>query len=279
MWFGRRRREQELADAREETLRWYERLGGQIMNLPSKDEPAVKQALVDAGERYTAAGAQLERSTTVKQFELAKETALEGLSYIRAARVAMGLDPGPDFPTLAGQRAAGAVNAVREVEVEGRQYKASPRPAGDTPYYYPGGMVQGRPVPQGWYSEPWWKTALAVGVGTVGSMLVFDALFGGGMGWTGYGYGGGYGGFESGYDSGFQDGVQYADDHDQDNGDNSNDNGGDNADYQSTGYDDGNYGSYDGGDYDGAAGSFDGGGFDGGGFDGGGFDGGGGDFF
>jgi hypothetical protein len=274
MWFGRRRREQELADAREETLRWYERLGGQIMNLPSKDEPAVKQALVDAGERFTAAGAQLERATSVKQYALATQTALEGLSYIRAARVAMGLDPGPDIPPLATQRAAGSVNAVREVEVEGRQYKASPRPAGDTPYYYPGGMVQGRPVPQGWYSEPWWKTALAVGAGTVGSILVFDALFGGGMGWSGYGYGG-YGGYDSGYDSGFSDGVQYADDHDNDNS--GTDSGGD-GDYQTAGYDGGNdYGSYDGGDYDGAAGSYDGGGFDGG-FDGGGFDGGGGFF-
>ena len=56
MMFGRRRREQELADAREEALRWYERLGGQVMNLPPGDEPATKQALVDASERYNAAG-------------------------------------------------------------------------------------------------------------------------------------------------------------------------------------------------------------------------------
>src|SRR5919198_6632884 len=105
--FGRRRREQQLADAREEALRWYDRLGGQIMNLPPGDDPATKQALVDAGERYNAAGSQLERATSVKQFELARETALEGLAYVRAARIAMKLDPGPDLPPLAGQRAAG----------------------------------------------------------------------------------------------------------------------------------------------------------------------------
>src|SRR5437763_2255639 len=80
--FGRRRREQELADAREEALRWYERLGGQVMNLSATDDPAVKQALVDAGERYNAAGSQLERSTSAKQYELARETALEGLAYV-----------------------------------------------------------------------------------------------------------------------------------------------------------------------------------------------------
>src|SRR4051812_17815604 len=44
---GRKKREaQALADAREDALRWYERLGGQILNL-SGDDPAVKQSLVD----------------------------------------------------------------------------------------------------------------------------------------------------------------------------------------------------------------------------------------
>ena len=63
MWWNRRRQARELADAREEALRWYERLGGQVMNLPPGDEPATKQALVDAGERYNAAGGQLDRAT------------------------------------------------------------------------------------------------------------------------------------------------------------------------------------------------------------------------
>jgi len=88
--FWRRRRERELADAREEALRWYDRLGGQIANLPPGNDPATKQAMVDAGERYNAAGAQLDRADSPKQYELARETALEGLNYIRAARVAMG---------------------------------------------------------------------------------------------------------------------------------------------------------------------------------------------
>ena len=39
MWWWRRRRERELADARAEALRWYDRLGGQIANLPAGDEP------------------------------------------------------------------------------------------------------------------------------------------------------------------------------------------------------------------------------------------------
>ena len=228
---GRKKREaQALADAREEAQRWYERLGGQIMNLPSGDDASVKQALVDAGERYNAAGSQLERATTLKQYELAKETALEGLAYVRAARTALGLDPGPDLPPLAGQRAAGAITEDREVDLQGHRYRASPNPGNDTPYYYPGGRVGGRPVPSGWYSQPLWKTALVAGAGTVGGLLLFDALFSPDLG----------------HDAGFQDGVEYADAHDGDGGDGDGGDGGD-GDYGDGGYD----ASYDGGDYGG----------------------------
>ncbi len=238
--FWRRRREQELADAREEALRWYERLGGQITNLSGGNDQAVKQALVDAGERYNAAGAQLDRANSPKQYELARETALEGLAYIRAARTAMGLDPGPEVPPLAAQRGVGTITEERRLDVGGREFRASPRPAGDTPYYYPGGRVQGRPVPAGWYSEPWWKTALATGAGVFGGMLLFDALAGG---FNDYGY-----------DQGYEQGLDYADQHGWDPGGD-----GSQGDNGNTGDD----GGYDGGGYD--AGGFDGGGFDGGG--------------
>ncbi len=247
----------QLADAREEAQRWYERLGGQVMNLAPNDDAAVKQALVDAGERYNAAGSQLERSTTARQFELAGYTALEGLYYARAARTAMGLDPGPELPPMPGQRNAGTLTKDREVEVQGHAYKASPRPGGETPYYYPGGMVAGRPVPGGWYSEPWWKTALVAGAWGVGSVLLFDALFSPAFG-------------AGGYDSGFADGVEYADDHDGGDG------GGDGGDGGDSGGDGGDYGG-DGGDYGGDFGG-DSSGFDFGGGDFGGGDFGGGDF-
>jgi hypothetical protein len=248
--FWSRRRKQELADAREEALRWYERLGGQIMNLPSQDDPAVKQAMVDAGERYTAAGAQLDRATSVRQFALVRETATEGLQYIRAARTAMGLDPGPEIPVLAGQARAGSITADSEINLQDRTFRASPRPGAHTPYYYPGGMVQGRPVPGGWYSEPWWKTALVAGAWGIGSMLIFDALFSPGFGWD-------HGGFDAGHDAGFQDGLDYADDHGWDPGSDGGDAGADagaGGDVQAA-----DFGGYDGG------GGWDGGGDFGGG--------------
>ncbi|GAA0718528.1 hypothetical protein Drose_04855 [Dactylosporangium roseum] len=233
---GRKKRAaQELADAREDALRWYERLGGQVMNL-SGDAPAVKQALVDAGERYNAAGSQLERATSAKQYELARETALEGLAYVRAARVAMGIDPGPDLPSLAGSR-AGQITKEREVDVQGHTFRASPTPGNSTPYYYPGGRVAGRGVPAGWYSEPWWKTALVAGAWGVGSLLVFDALFSPAWGDTGYDAG-----FGQGYDQGLDQGF------DQGNGAGG-DFGGDGGDYGYAGFGDaGDFGDF-GGDF------------------------------
>jgi hypothetical protein len=190
------REQRRLDDARAEAQRWYERLGGQVMNLHA-DEPAARQALADASERYNAAGGQLHQAKTIRQYELARESALEGLAYVRAGRLAMGLDPGPELPPLASAQGAGQLTREREVDVQGQHFKAGPRPGPDTPYYYPGGRVQGRPVPSGWYSTPVWKTALGAGAGVLGGMLIMDALFSPGFGDMGYG-------------EGFQDGYQDA---------------------------------------------------------------------
>ena len=251
-----------LADAKADARRVIERLGGQVLNLTGTD-PASQQALADASERFTAASSQIEQATTVKQAMLAKESALEGLYYVRAARTAMGMDPGPELETMAGQKSAGAVTEDRRIEFDGRQIEASPVPTQNTPNYYPGGRVAGRPVPAGWYSEPWWKPALRAGAWGVGSVLLFDALFSG-MHGVGYGASGFENGFGSGFDQGFGSGYDSGYD---------------------AGYDQGvdaaGGGDFSGGDYSGGGGDFSGG-WDGGGggFDGGGFGdfGGGGDF-
>ena len=140
------------------------------INLSGTDD-ASKQALADASERFNAAGSQIDQATTAKQALLAKESAIEGLYYVRAARTAMGMDPGPELESLSGQKSAGTVTEDRRVEFEGREIEASPNPTERTPNYYPGGRVAGRPVPAGWYSEPWWKPALVAGAWGVGSVL------------------------------------------------------------------------------------------------------------
>ena len=224
-----------LADAKADARRLIERLGGQVLNLTGTDE-ASKQAMADASERYTAASSQIDQATTAKQALLAKESAVEGLYYTRAARVAMGMDPGPELESLAGQNAAGTVTEDRRVQYEGRDIEASPSPSERTPNYYPGGRVAGRPVPAGWYSEPWWKPALVAGAWGLGSVLLFSTMF---SGMSGVGYDAQ--GFENGHGDGGQDGMDQ--------------------------------GQLDGGGSDGGS---DGGGGDGGGWDGGGGDGGGG---
>lgn len=204
LWWRREsaaRAARSLADVRADAQRWYERLGGQVMNLHG-DSPAVRQALVDAGERFNAAGSQLEQARTIHQYQLARETALEGLAYARAARVALGIDPGPDLPPLAAARGAGQLTRERQVDVQGQTFKAGPQPGQDTPYYYPGGRMQGRPVPAGWYSTPWWKTALGAGAGVLGGMLIADALFSPGFADPGY---------DPGYEAGDQAGDQAGD--------------------------------------------------------------------
>ncbi|WP_246633316.1 hypothetical protein [Pseudonocardia nigra] len=199
VWLLRQRaatQARELEDAKSEARRWVERLGGQVLNLVGTDE-ASKQALADAAERYNAAGSQMEQARSAAQARQVTETAYEGLYYVRAARTAMGIDPGPDLPPLPGQQRAGAVSEDRDVEVEGRAYSASPAPSERNRHYYPGGMVAGRPVPRGWYSEPWWRPALVAGAWGVGSMLLFSAMFSGMSGVA--------------YAEGFGDGMAYDD--------------------------------------------------------------------
>ena len=160
----------------------------------------------------------------------------------------MGMDPGPELESMAGQKAAGAVTEDRRVQFEGREIEASPGPTPRTPNYYPGGRVAGRPVPAGWYSEPWWKSALRTGAWTMGSVLLFDAMFSGmhGVGYGASGFESGYGsGFDQGFDAGYDQGMDAA--------------GGD--------YGDGG-GDFGGGDFGGGGGDFGGGDF-GGGFAGG----------
>ncbi|KAA9160867.1 hypothetical protein FPZ12_015730 [Amycolatopsis acidicola] len=193
-------RQRQLDDAKADARRLVERLGGQVLNLTGTDT-ASQQAMADASERYNAAGSQLEQAQTVEQAKLVKETALEGLYYVRAARTAMGIDPGPKLPEELERERAGKVTEHRKVDVEGQSYEASPDPGANTPYYYPGGRVAGRPVPQGWYSTPWWKTALVAGAWGIGSMLLFDAMF------SGMGGIASASAWESGYDAGQEDAM------------------------------------------------------------------------
>ncbi|WP_328387493.1 DUF1542 domain-containing protein [Nocardia sp. NBC_00416] len=232
---GAKRTETELADALADARQVNERLGGQIYNLTGSNEPA-QQALADAAERHTAAGSQLDQARTPVQARLAKQTAIEGLYYIRGARTAMGMDPGPDVPELDGRASAGKVSEDRVIDFEDRRIAASPDPSSATPNYYPGGRVAGRPVPAGWYSEPWWKPAMVAGAWGLGSALLFTSLF---SGMSGVGYGAQ--GFENGYGEGFQDGLTSGDQGPDGAGGEAGDGGGDSG---------GDWGGFDGGGFD-----------------------------
>lgn len=188
-----------LDDAIADARRWIDRLGSQVLTMAGTDT-ASTQAIADASERFNAASSQISTATTVRQAELARESALEGLHYINAAREIMGLPAGPELPPLEGQRTAGKVTEERTITHEGQQITASPVATANTPNYYPGGMVAGRPVPAGWYSEPWWASALRTGIWTAGSVLLFSAMF---NGMAGVAYSAAA--FEQGYGEGLND--------------------------------------------------------------------------
>lgn len=238
-----------LEDARFEARRWVERLGGEVLNLTGSDT-ASQQAIADASERYNAASSELSMANSPAQAKSAKQSALEGLHYIKAAREIMGMPPGPYVPELEGQQAAGRVTEDRTIEFEGQQISASPNPSAENSHYYPGGRVAGRPVPAGWYSTAWWAPAMASGMWTMASVMMFSSMF---HGMAGVNYS------AQDFESGAADGT--------DLGGDLGDTGGDMGD---AGGDGGGF--FDGGDSGDGGSFFDFGGGDGGGFDFGGFD-------
>jgi hypothetical protein len=236
-----------LADAEAEAKRWIERLGGQVYALDPRGDPAAQQALADASERFTAANAALEQAKSVQQYRLAQQSAYEGLYYVTAARKTLGLDPGPELPPIPGQSRAGEVTERRQIELEGREYEASPNATDRSRFYYPGGMVAGRPVPRGWYSEPWWKPALVAGAWGVGAYMLTSALFSGMAG--------------NAYAEGFADGSSEGGDGsgEGDYGDSGGDSGDGGGDYGDSGGDYGGDfggGDFGGGDFGGGFGDF-----------------------
>ena len=110
--------ETELDDAIADARRWIERLGSQVLTIAGTDT-ASTQAIADASERYNAASSQISTATTVKQAQLARESALEGLYYINAAREMLGMPAGPELPPLEGQRQAGKVTEQRTIRMRG----------------------------------------------------------------------------------------------------------------------------------------------------------------
>ncbi|MEW1719474.1 hypothetical protein [Streptomyces sp. NPDC093109] len=187
-------------DAEVEAHSWVDRLGGGLSTLEARGSRAAAQSLADAAERHRAAQAQLATAYGPAQYALVVQTATEGLHHLRTARTALGLDPGPELPTPI------AVGQGGTVTVGGQTYTPSAAQGVNTPHYFPGGTVAGRTVPGGWYSTPWWKTALVAGAAGFGGLLLADSLLdsfhhgghGPGHGFGGHGMDGGPGGFGGG---------------------------------------------------------------------------------
>ncbi|MDQ2729643.1 MAG: hypothetical protein M3Y91_17670, partial [Actinomycetota bacterium] len=83
-------------DAHADVEALYNRLGHDVSTLDDGGDAANRQAMVDAGERYNTAGAQLGQATTVGQLTVARAIVVEGLHATRLVRTSQGFDPGPD---------------------------------------------------------------------------------------------------------------------------------------------------------------------------------------
>ncbi|MFI1355109.1 hypothetical protein ACH4TV_16290 [Streptomyces sp. NPDC020898] len=95
-------------DAEVEANRWVVRLGGSLAGLRPGADEAAAQALAEAAGRHHAARGQLASARTPAEYALARQTAVEGLQYVRAARSALGLESAP--PGAADEVTGGAAD-------------------------------------------------------------------------------------------------------------------------------------------------------------------------
>jgi len=96
--FGSRRDQDRAAGPRADVDSLQARLAADVSNLDAGDDPVCRQALVDASERASAAGALMSRARSAGEFDVAKRTVLEGLTATRLVRERLGLPLGPDLP-------------------------------------------------------------------------------------------------------------------------------------------------------------------------------------
>jgi hypothetical protein len=182
----RRRRDRlRLLDERAQVQPYYDRLASEVSSLDPAGNPAARQALADASERLTSAGSQLSGASRPAQLQAARRTTLEGLQAVRTARLALGLDPGPELPPMV-QTQAPQLTQPQQVQAGGQLVQGYPSYQPGAPYYFAGGGGYAG----GWYSMPFWET-----------LLIAEALS------PGWGWGGGWGGYGSGYGSGYDSGF------------------------------------------------------------------------
>ena len=186
---GRKRRNKLNEGLRADVEQLYNRLASDVSTIDAGDNEVARQALADAAERYNATGATLASADSPPEFAAARRTAIEGLTAAQTARRALGLDPGPEVPSLSGGGGPHLTGDQR-VQFQGQEYDGSPTYQPGRGHYFEGGYVGGQQVPGGWYSAPFWTPFLLGGILTGG-------FGGGGM------FGGG--GFERGYEAGRDD--------------------------------------------------------------------------
>jgi hypothetical protein len=192
-----RRSAVEMADV--ESLR--HRLSYDVRTLQPGDDPVSRQAMADAAERYATCSSLLERAQSPDQLRTAWLAAAEGLHATRLVRERLGLDPGT-VPTLPD--AGPHLQQRTRVEVGGAEHVGAPTYEPGRSYWFPGGHVQGRYVPGGWYATAFWPGSLVLGV--LGGWALGSRMSGAALGGAVAGSGGAWDG-EGGWNGGGWDDV------------------------------------------------------------------------
>jgi hypothetical protein len=157
--YGRKAKAKAMAMAQAKVMPYYTRLAQEILGFDTKDNDDALKAIADASVKYSLAGDQVEKATSVDEWAAARVTVLEGLNASRLARLAVGGEEGDPIPAIAPP-APDQLAAPQQVQVQGESFQGFPQYTPGSSYYYGGGSG----VPGGWYSTPFWERLLIGGL-------------------------------------------------------------------------------------------------------------------
>lgn len=198
--FGTRKQQEQSNAVRAEVDSLQGRLAADISNLEAGSDAVSRQAMADAAERYNAAGALMDRATSVGELLVAKRIVVEGLTATRIVRQQQGLPVGAELPNLEQ-----TVGSPTPVVHDGQEHIAYPGYHPNQPHFFGGGPIGPIHAPAGYYKTPFWKKAAAIGGAVVAGDLLGNALgglFDGGFDGEGGGFDNGSGSWSDGGDGG-----------------------------------------------------------------------------
>jgi hypothetical protein len=155
LWLSR-----QFPSTRARAMPMHTLLAQQLANPPAEDSAGAEQAVSDALACYDAATRQAMTASNYAEWAVVRLLCRHGLGFL-VPFSGQALPPGDHAVLLVGTPRADSPQPAVPMP--------SAQATDQSPYYHPGGFIDGHRVLPGWYPTPWWSEVLRLGPYTLGN--------------------------------------------------------------------------------------------------------------